>query len=359
MDQDPASQDDPPPTRRRRRVALGLIAPGLGVAVLVAGVGTVLGRAVPVVGGPVFAIVLGLVLSSVLGTRGHRLDRGARFAGGPVLQLSVVLLGFGLPLTQVLATGASSLPVMLGTLAVALGGAALVGRLLGLSSDTTILIGAGTGICGASAIAAVTAVIGAAEARVTYALATIFTFNVAAVLLFPTVGHLLGLSQEAFGLWAGTAVNDTSSVVAATTAYGSEAASYGVVVKLTRALMIIPICVALASLMAHRRARAARAAGAPAGTAGRLLWRRMLPLFLLGFLAASALEALGVVPPGWQGALRTASAFLITVALAGIGMITRPAALRAAGPRPLLLGGILWVTVAVTSLLLQLATGTL
>jgi uncharacterized integral membrane protein (TIGR00698 family) len=346
-----------PNLRTRRRSVLSAaspVLPGAVVAVLVAGVATGLGALAPVVGGPVVAIVLGVLLTAALGARGHRLDAGARFAGGPVLQLSVVVLGSGLSLTQVLHTGVTSLPVMLGTLAVALGGAALVGRLLRLGTGTTVLIGAGTGICGASAIAAVTAVIGAAEAEVAYAIATIFTFNVAAVLLYPALGHLMGLSQHAFGLWAGTAVNDTSSVVAAASTYGTAAASYGVVVKLTRSLMIIPICVALGAWVGRRHV----AAEAGDGAAGRLPWRRMFPLFLLGFLAASTLDSLGAVPTSWQGGLHTASTLLITVALAGIGLTTRPAALRAAGPRPLLLGGILWVAVGVTSLGLQLVTGT-
>jgi uncharacterized integral membrane protein (TIGR00698 family) len=352
---DPASTSRA--ARAARRAVLRRAGPGVLVAVLLAAVATGLGRLVPVVGSPVFAIVLGVLLSAALGARGHRLDRGAQVAGGPVLQLSVVLLGCGLSLTQVVHTGATSLPVMLGTLAVALGGAALVGRLLGLGTDTRILIGAGTGICGASAIAAVTAVIGATEAEVAYAIATIFTFNVTAVLLYPALGHLLGLSEHAFGLWAGTAINDTSSVVAAATTYGTAATSYGVVVKLTRSLMIIPICVGLGALTGRRSASADT--GAPSAPARRLPWRRMFPLFLLGFLAASALDTLGVIPTSWQTPLHTTSSFLITVALAGIGMVTRPAALRAAGPRPLLLGAVLWGAVGITSLLLQLATGTL
>ncbi|SDX89989.1 conserved hypothetical integral membrane protein [Modestobacter sp. DSM 44400] len=355
----PADRDVGP----RLRAAIDGAAPGLLVAVVVAVAATGLGRVLPIVGGPVFAIVLGVLISVALGARGgtraRRLDRGAALAGGPVLQASVVVLGFGLSLTQVVQTGTYSLPVMLGTLAVALVGAAVIGRLLGLGADTRTLIGTGTGICGASAIAAVTAVIGAAEADVAYAIATIFTFNITAVLLYPALGHLLGLSQHAFGLWAGTAINDTSSVVAATTTYGAAATSYGVVVKLTRSLMIIPICVTLGALAGRRTAAAAAAPHPQPGGARGLPWRRMFPLFLIGFLAASALDTVGAVPTGWHGGLNATSGFLITVALAGIGLITRPAALRAAGPRPLILGAVLWIAVGASSLLLQLATGTL
>ena len=338
------------------------VLPGLGLAVAIAVVATGFGHLLPVVGGPVFGIVLGVVTAVVLRRavqeRVAVLDRGAAVAGRAVLQVSIVLLGTGLSLTRVAHTGASSLPVMLGTLTVALGGAVLAGRLMRVRGNTRTLIGVGTGICGASAIAAVTAVIGAADAEVSYAIATIFTFNVAAVLLFPAIGHALGLSQHAFGLWSGTAINDTSSVVAAATTYGNVAANYGVVVKLTRSLMIIPICVALGAVVGHRAAATEPEASA-FGRLRRLPWRRMFPLFLIGFLAASALDTAGVIPDGWHGGLTTTSSFLITVALSGIGLATRPDRLRAAGPRPLVLGAVLWVAVAVTSLLLQLATGSL
>ena len=335
--------------------------PGLAAALAIALVATGLGRLVPVVGGPVFGIVLGVLVSVVLrrrlGERAAVLDAGAAFAGRVVLQVAIVVLGTGLSLSRVVHTGASSLPVMLGSLAVALGGAALAGRLLDVRGNTRTLVGIGTGICGASAIAAATAVIGAADAEVSYAIATIFTFNVAAVLLFPAIGHALGLSQHAFGLWSGTAINDTSSVVAAATTYGDAAVHYGVVVKLTRSLMIIPICVALGAAVGGRPT-AVRGTG-PVARARALPWRRMFPLFLLGFVLASALDTVGVVPSGWHAPLGTTSTFLITVALSGIGLTTRPDRLRAAGVRPLVLGGVLWVAVAVTSLLLQLATGSL
>jgi uncharacterized integral membrane protein (TIGR00698 family) len=338
------------------------VLPGLATAVVIAGVATAFGHLLPLVGGPVFGIVLGVVTAvavrRVVQDRAMVLDRGAAVAGRAVLQVSIVLLGTGLSLTRVAHTGVSSLPVMLGTLTVALGGAVLAGRLLRVRGNTRTLIGVGTGICGASAIAAVTAVIGAADADVSYAIATIFTFNVAAVLLFPAIGHAFGLSQHAFGLWSGTAINDTSSVVAAATTYGTAAANYGVVVKLTRSLMIIPICVALGAAVGRRAA----ASGPDTTAFGRLRqlpWRRMFPLFLIGFLVASALDTAGAIPDGWHAGLTTTSSFLITVALSGIGLSTRPDRLRAAGPRPLVLGAVLWVAVAVASLLLQLATGTL
>jgi uncharacterized integral membrane protein (TIGR00698 family) len=347
----PAIEAGAPPApgllaRSRARV------PGLVIVLVLAAIAVPLGRLVPVVGGPVFGIVLGVLLGVALPfLRTDRVRPGYAFASTTLLQLSIVVLGTGLSLQQVFKVGSSSLPVMLGTLAVALGGAWAFGRLLGVRGDTQILIGVGTAICGGSAIAAATAAIGAKRSSVAYALATIFAFNVVAVLLFPPIGHLLGLSPDAFGLWAGTAINDTSSVVAAGYAYGQQAGDHALVVKLTRSLMLIPIVLGLAVLRSRREARSTGVRAMP--------WRRMVPLFLLGFVAAAGLRTAGLVPDAWQSSLSQLGTFLITAALVAIGLSLRPAELRTAGPRPLLLGAVLWVCVALSSLGLQLASGRL
>lgn len=337
----------------RRMQKARAVAPGLLVALGVAVVATLLGRLAPIVGGPVFGILLGAVVAAAIpGLRAPALQPGYGVAAKPVLQLSIVVLGTGLSLSQVVRVGGESLPVMLGTLAVALFGAWLFGRLLGVRGNARTLIGVGTGICGASAIAATTAVISAAEAEIAYALGTIFTFNIAAVLLFPPIGHLLGMDPHAFGLWSGTAINDTSSVVAASFAYGGDAGEYGTVVKLTRSLMIIPIVIVLAVLEARKRAGGEF-------HLSRIPWRKVVPLFLIGFLAAATLDTLGLIPESWHPALSFLGTFLITTALAGIGLSLRLSNVRKAGVRPLLLGAALWISVAVASLGLQAVTGTL
>lgn len=344
--------------------------PGLALAVVVAAVATAVGRLVPVVGGPVSGIALG-ALVAVAVRPGERTRPGVDFAGRRVLQAAVVLLGARLSLGQVLRAGAGSLPVMLVTLAVCLAAAYGIGRRLGVVGDLRTLIGVGTGVCGASAIAAVTPVVGAAGADVAYAVSTIFVFNVAAVPAFPALGHLLGMDQHAFGLFAGTAVNDMSSVVAVASAYGGDAADQAVVVKLARTLMIIPICLGLAAL-ARRRAEAADAranAGARTGTrgdvdAGRSGNRlapvrvgRLVPWFLVGFLALAAVNTAGLLPAAAHGPLGAAAGFLITLALSAIGLSTDLARLRRTGPAPLLLGGCLWLVVTATSLAVQFLTG--
>ena len=281
-----------------------------------------LGAFVPLVGAPVFAVACGVALSPFVRRPQPVLD----LAKGPILQSSIVLLGAQLSIGEVVHVGVGSLPVMLGTLAVCLGLAWVVGRLFGIPNDLRTLIGVGTGICGASAIAAVTPAIKAKSNDVAYAISTIFLFNVAAVVLFPPLGHALGLSQEAFGVFAGTAVNDTSAVVAAAAGYGPVAAQHAVVVKLVRTLMIVPVVLYLS------RGRFTRP-----------------PWFLVSFLVMAALP----VPAGLQPALHRLAMLCIAVALAAVGLSTDVAALRRAGARPLLLGLILWVAVAATSLGLQ------
>lgn len=345
----PQHADVPRPSRRS---VWGPRVPGLAAALAVAAAGTAVGRLVPVVGGPVSGIVLGVLVALLAGPR-PRLRSGIDFAGKPVLKSAVVVLGSQLSLVQIARVGAGSLPVMVGTLALCLAAAYGLGRWLGVVGDLRTLIGVGTGVCGASAIAAVTPVIGAAGAEVAYAISTVFLFNIAAVLVFPVVGHLLGLSQHAFGLFAGTAVNDMSSVVAAAATYGPGAADYGVVVKLTRTLMIIPICLVLSALVARRASRGAGAAVTRVRVAG------LVPGFLLAFLAVAGANTAGLVPAGARHGLGGLAVFLITVALSAIGLSTDLGGLRRAGPRPLVLGGCLWLVVTAGSLGLQWLTGTL
>jgi uncharacterized membrane protein YadS len=359
-------------------------------------VATLIGQDVPLVGTAVPGALIGVLVALTLtwaearqraaarlgvvarldaeGLR-ERLAPGLKLASSWLLQCSVVILGAQLSLSTAIRVGLSSLPVMLGTLAVCLGAAVCYGRLLGVVGNLRTLIGVGTGICGASAIAAVSPVIEASSTDIAYAVSTIFLFNITAVLVFPVVGHALGMTQHSFGLFAGTAVNDTSSVVATATTYGSSAASYAVVVKLVRTLMIIPICMALSAVTAREKAAAAPATAATAtavtataattttvAAAGRMTARRILrlvPWFLIGFVVMAAANSAHVIPSGWHGPLSEASVFLVAVALSAIGLSTDVAALRRAGAKPVLLGAMLWVTVASASLALQFLTGTL
>ena len=215
-------------------------------------------------------------------------------------------------LAEIMQSGAPSLPVMLGTLLIVLVLAYVVGRVLGSTATFGVLIGIGTAICGGSAIAAVASVIEADQADIAYSLGVVFLFNVVAVLIFPALGHLMQLSQHAFGLWAGTAINDTSSVVAAAFSYGRDAGNDAVIVKLTRTTLIVPIVL----FYGWRKIQQAR------DGAKRIDWRAIIPWFILWFLVAAAINSLGLIPAALQSPLQELALFTITVALAGVGLGT-------------------------------------
>lgn len=329
---------------------------GIGLALLVAVLATAVGAALPLLGAAVAAIVLG-VLARALFTPGPRFDPGIRLAGKQGLQWSIILLGFGLDLGEVARTGAESLGVMLGTLMIAFLAAWALGRWLRVPGKLTVLVGVGTAICGGSAIAAVAPILRPQEHETAFAISTIFLFNLVAVLLFPPLGHLLGLSDPGFGLWAGTAINDTSSVVAAGYTYSREAGDYATIVKLTRATMIVPVCLALAAAVAWRAARSGGPGGSGEPGGGRPGIARVFPWFILGFLATSAVRTAGLLPDALLAQLDLAATALMVLALAAIGLSADLRRMAATGPRPILLGLGVWIAVACGSLVLQFAGG--
>lgn len=340
----------PLPTLPRRLVERGAsVWPGALVCALIAAVATVIGGSLPLLGSAIPAVLMGVVIS-LLRKPGARVQPGIGYSSKFALQSAVVLLGAQLSLTSVVQVGLESLPVMLSSLTVCLLAAWLVGRALGVDRDLRVLIGVGTGICGASAIAAISPVIRAKSADIAYAISTVFLFNILAVLAFPAVGHALGMSPHTFGLFAGTAVNDTSSVVAAASVFSASALGFAVVVKLVRTLMIIPISVGLAVIEARR-------SGGERLTFGGAI--RLVPWFLVGFLAVATLTSFGAIPDPLADALTQVSVFLVAMALAGIGLSTDLRAIRTAGFKPLLLGGILSVLVAGTTLAALAVTGAL
>ena len=217
---------------------------GLLVCLIISIISWVLGGFLPVVGAPVFAIFIGMILYPFL-TPYKQLDAGLTYSSKKLLQYAVILLGFGLNISQVFAVGKSSLPVILSTISIALIIAFFFQRFFNMDTKLATLIGVGSSICGGSAIAATAPVIHAKEKEVAQAISVIFFFNVLAALIFPTLGSWLHLSNEGFALFAGTAVNDTSSVTATASAwdslYNANTLEPATIVKLTRTLAIIPI----------------------------------------------------------------------------------------------------------------------
>jgi uncharacterized integral membrane protein (TIGR00698 family) len=317
---------------------------GILIALVIAVVAYSLGRIIPMIGGPVFGIALGILTTSVwkLPVRSRK---GIKFSSKYILQLAVVLLGFDMSAVSVIQVGQQSLLVIILTLSAAFLTAFFVGKLLQVNKKLTALIGVGTAICGGSAIAAASSAINAEDQDISYSISTIFLFNVIAVFLFPVVGHLLQLSDTGFGMWAGTAINDTSSVVAAGFSFSNAAGNFATVVKLTRSLMIVPVTLALA-YVASRENQGKQ----------NFNFAKVFPWFVLGFLAAAVLNSTGWISTEITSSLALTGKFLIIMAMAAIGLNTSIQAFVKAGPKALLLGAVTWLAVMLSSLSIQLLT---
>ncbi len=312
-----------------------------------------LGQALPIVGGPVFAILLGMSLGSLIRNK-EKMAAGVSFTAKKVLQAAVVLLGFGMNLSVVAQIGIMSLPVILATVTISLITAFALQKVLRIPAKTAILIGVGSSICGGSAIAATAPVIDASEDDIAQSISVIFLFNVIAALTFPTLGGILGLTNNGFGLFAGTAVNDTSSVTAAATAWdalhNSNTLDTAAIVKMTRTLAIIPITLGLAIIRSR----------AEAGNGIKTNIKQIFPYFILYFVFASIVTtvcaALGV-PSTVFAPLKTLSKFFIVMAMAAIGLNTNLLKLAKSGGKPILLGFCCWLGIASMSLLMQKLLG--
>ena len=331
------------------------LAPGIATSAALAAVCWFLGTAVPIVGGAVFAILAGMIIGVFWKDKGLA-AAGIKFTSKKILQTAVVLLGFGLPLTQIAQVGATSLPVIVSTITASLLTAFILCHALHVPSRTATLIGVGSSICGGSAIAATAPVIKANDQEVAHAISVVFLFNVLAALIFPTLGDAIGMTNDGFGLFAGTAVNDTSSVTAAAAVWdgmheGANALDYATIVKLTRTLAIIPITFVLALWVASREKKTAGTNGQP--TQNGFSLKRALPTFIVLFLCASIVatvaSATGVDMTAFEP-LKLASKFFIVMAMAAIGLNTDVVGLVKSGAKPIVLGAACWIAIASVSL---------
>ena len=327
---------------------------GIIVCLIIAIPALIAGNMFPIIGGPIIAIILGMIIA-VFWKRREKFDNGISFTSKYVLQAAVVLLGFGLNLNVILATGIQSLPIIVGTIATALIVAYVMKRILNMEKNSAILIGVGSSICGGSAIAATAPVINANDEEVAQSISVIFFFNVLAAIIFPMLGKMLGFSTvsgDPFGIFAGTAINDTSSVTAAAATWdnmwglGSQTLDKAATVKLTRTLAIIPITLAL-SLITQRQNNF---------NGEKFSLKRALPLFVVLFVVASIITTICVsfgVDANLFMPLKELSKFFIIMAMAAIGLNTDIVKLVKSGGKPITLGFTCWIAITVVSLLLQ------
>lgn len=351
---------------------------GLGILVcaLIAGASTFLANqsignfSFEVIGAPVFSIIIGMVISAIFSSfsSNKKMKGGLTFTSKKILQWAVIILGFTLNIKTVLSVGGKSLPVIISTIATSLIMAAILCKVLKLDKKVATLIGVGSSICGGSAIAATAPVIDADDEEIAQSISVIFLFNVIAALIFPTLGQALHLTNEGFALFAGTAVNDTSSVTAAASAWDSMMGTDGVVlasattVKLTRTLAIIPITLVLALVRTKREKRAG-------GEGTKVSIKKIFPWFILYFVIASiittvfsvdsiASTGVGVAYATYfvKGAKYLAK-FFIAMAMCAIGLNTNVVNLIKKGGKPILLGFTCWVCIAGVSLVMQKVLG--
>ena len=333
--------------------------PGILLSVGVAAIACLIERLLPIhiIGAAVIAMFIGMVLNAVLKNTGI-FKSGLKFTSKKILKFAIILLGLSLNITTVLTVGKMSLAVMFFTLLTCFGGGYFIGKWLGLNWKLSNLISAGTGICGGSAIAAIAPTIDADDNDVAYAMSATFLFDMAMIVLFPIMGRALGMTDQAFGIWAGTAVNDTSSVVATAYAFSEGAGDFATMVKLTRTLAIIPTVVTFALIQLRLKRKEAFARGELQNeTKSSFGIGKIFPWFILGFLGMSIVASVFSVPANIVSDVKSVSKFLMVCALAAIGLNTSFSSMKKSGIRPMIHGFIISILVVIVALLVEIAMG--
>lgn len=327
--------------------------PGFAAALAIAAVAKLVEDLLPIplIGASVIALFLGMILNQIR-QPGAKMAPGLKFTSKKILKFAIILLGASLSMGTVLHIGRLSLTVMLFTLLTCFGGGYFVGKALGLNWRLSNMISAGTGICGGSAIAAMAPVIDAEDTDIAYAMSATFLFDMVMIVLFPIMGRAMGLSDVAYGLWAGTAVNDTSSVVAAGYAFSEGAGDFATMVKLTRTLAIIPT-VLVFSLIEVREKRKAGIVS----QGEKVKITSIFPWFILCFLGMAAINSLGVFPQELSSGLKELSKFLMVAALAAIGLNTDFREMRKSGINPMIHGFIISALVVVVAIAVEYFMG--
>ena len=333
--------------------------PGILLSLAIAALAVWLESLLPIhiIGAAVIAMFIGMILNTFL-RKTKLFSTGIKFTSKKILKLAIILLGLSLNITTILNVGKMSLMVMIFTLLTCFGGGYFIGKALGLNWKLSNLISAGTGICGGSAIAAISSTIEADDNDVAYAMSATFLFDMAMIVLFPIMGRAMGMTDEAFGIWAGTAVNDTSSVVATGYAFSEAAGDFATMVKLTRTLAIIPTVITFAFIQLRLKRKEAIANNESGeGLKAKFSIAKIFPWFILGFLAMSIVASIFSIPAEVVSGTKSVSKFLMVGALAAIGLNTSFADMKKSGIKPMIHGFIISALVVIVALLVEMAMG--
>ena len=326
--------------------------PGIVITILLALVSKLIAGYIPkdLISAGVFAMLIGMLLHPWI-KKIDCTESGIRFTSKIVLKAAIVLMGATLSFEQVLHVGKYSIIVMTFTLITAFGFGYLFGKLFKMNWKLSSLISAGTGICGGSAIAAISPTIEADDSDVAYAISATFIFDI--VMVIPIAGRFFGMSDLGFGLWAGTAVNDTSSVVAASYAFSDAAGNYATIVKLTRTLSIVPIVLIFSYINQRLKAKENNA------STGRVKVnvKKIFPWFILMFLVVVGFRSVGIIPTSIGEHAHNISKFAMVMALGAIGLKTDFKKVAKSGFLPMVHGFIISALVVVASFLVQMMLG--
>lgn len=325
----------------------GLFALGVAICFFLAALSVFLENLIP--GGLLGASIIALFLGTVINTFFHPawIKPALKFTSKRILKIAIILLGASLSVGTVMSVGKMTFFVMIFTFAMCFGGGYFIRKLFGLNWKLSNLISAGTGICGGSAVAALAPVIDADDKDVAFAMSSTFLFDMVMVALYPLMGMALGMSDIAYGIWAGTSVNDTASVVASGYAFSEIAGDFATMVKLTRTIAIIPTVLVFAYISTRMKQKELKVSSG--GKKVSLV--KIIPWFIVGFLLMAIINSIGLIPPATSGLLKSASKFLMVSSLAAIGLSTSITDFKRAGLKPMFYGITIDLLVTLTALI--------
>lgn len=319
---------------------------GVAICFAVAGLSVFIEKLIP--GELLGASIVALFTGTIINTFFHPdwIKPALKFTSKRILKAAIVLLGASLSVGTIMSVGKMTFFVMIFTFAMCFGGGYFIRKLFGLNWKLSNLISAGTGICGGSAVAAIAPVIDADDKDIAFAMSSTFLFDIVMVALYPVMGRALGLSDIAYGIWAGTSVNDTASVVASGYAFSEAAGDFAMMVKLTRTIAIIPTVLVFAYIGTRIKNKELNAAN----NCKKVNIIKIIPWFIAGFVLLAVLNSTGFIPVALSGMLKTASKFLMVTALASIGLGTSIADFKKAGLSPMFYGITIDTLVTLTAL---------
>ena len=324
----------------------GMFILGIAICFAVAGLSILVEKLIPgeILGASIIALFMGTIINSFF----HPvwIKPALKFTSKKILKVAIILLGASLSINTIMSVGKMTFFVMIFTFAVCFGGGYFIRKLFGLNWKLGNLISAGTGICGGSAVAAIAPVIDAEDKDIAFAMSSTFLFDMVMVALYPIMGIALGMSDIAYGIWAGTSVNDTASVVASGYAFSEIAGDFATMVKLTRTLAIIPTVL----VFAYIGTRIKRKELKEANKGKKVNFVKIVPWFICGFLLLAILNSVGCIPAEASEILKNTSKFLMVTALAAIGLGTSITDFKKAGLKPMFYGITIDTLVTLTAL---------